>query len=150
MKIFLSAFLSFLPISELRGGIPFALASGMHPLLAFFVCTLVNLLVAPFVFFFLDKTYYFFFRKSIEENKIIKKIKKKSIEEKIKKYGPIALTFFVAIPFPFTGAWTGSVIAWLLRIEKKKALFFISLGVIIAGILVTLASLGILQILKLI
>ena len=50
--------------------------------------------------------------------------------------------FFVAIPLPVTGAWTGAVAAWLFGVKKKEALLFISFGVVIAGVLVTLISLG--------
>lgn len=150
MNLFLLAlFLSFLPFSELRGGIPVAIVSGANPFLAFFCCTLINLLVSPFVFFILNKISMVFFKKQLHEHSIIRKMKNKKLEKRINQYGYLALTFFVAIPLPATGAWTASVISWLLGLKPKKAIIAISLGVIIAGLIVTFASLGFLQFLKL-
>ncbi|MFH1768264.1 MAG: small multi-drug export protein [Candidatus Omnitrophota bacterium] len=61
----------------------------------------------------------------------------------VDKWGFWGLVLFVAIPLPVTGAWTGTVAATLFNFEMKKGFIAISLGVIIAGIIVTLASLGI-------
>jgi uncharacterized membrane protein len=60
----------------------------------------------------------------------------------------LALTIFVAIPLPGTGAWTGSLIAWLLKINRKKAFFAIALGTILAGVIVTLAVTGLVSLFK--
>lgn len=151
MHVLLASFLlSFVPISELRGAIPLAIAFKVNPFLAFFVCVVANMLVAPFVFFIFDKMYLFIFKKPLKEHGLIKKIvRKKNLEKKINRYGFAALTAFVAIPLPITGAWTGSIIALILGLDRKKSLLAISLGVFIAGVLVTLGSLGFLEILKL-
>jgi uncharacterized membrane protein len=63
-------------------------------------------------------------------------IKKDNREEKIRKYGPIGLIPFVAIPLPVTGAWTGSLLAYLLNLDKFKAFLYICSGVAIAGLIV--------------
>lgn len=110
---------------------------------------MVNLLVSPFVFFLLNKISLTLFKKQLHDHSIIKKIKNKKLEEKINQYGYVALTLFVAIPLPATGAWTASIISWLLGLKPKKAILAISLGVIIAGLIVTLASIGFLKFLKL-
>ena len=57
--------------------------------------------------------------------------------ERFRKYGPVALVILVAIPLPLTGAWTGSLAAWVFRIPAKRALPLIALGVLIAGVVVT-------------
>ena len=149
-KILLSAILSFLPIVELRGGIPFAILSGLNPWYSFLLCVCVNILITPFVFFFLDKLHcklikYKFYKKTV--NVILKKAEKRSkkIKKKINKYSLLALAIFVAIPLPGTGAWTGSIISWLLKLNRKKSFLAISLGVIIAGLLITLALTGIIS-----
>ncbi|MGB9707863.1 MAG: COG2426 family protein [Candidatus Pacearchaeota archaeon] len=142
-------FLSLLPIAELRGGIPYAVALGIDPIMAFVFCTFANILVVPICFLFLQtlnklllniKPYKKFF------NIYIKSLRKR--KEKVEKayeiYGILALTIFVAIPLPFTGAWTGTFIAWLLGLKHIRSFFAISLGVIIAGIIVTLIAAGIL------
>ncbi|MEM4703167.1 MAG: small multi-drug export protein [Candidatus Pacearchaeota archaeon] len=141
--LLLSILLSLAPISELRGAIPLAITSGTNPLVAFLVCVASNLLVAPFVFFLLDKIYFLIFRKTLKEHGIIQKLKKKSLEKNFNRYGFFALTIFVAIPFPLTGAWSGSLIAWVLGFDEKKAIAAVSIGVVIAGVIVTLISLGI-------
>ena len=71
---------------------------------------------------------------------------RKRTEKQIEKYGPVALILFVAIPLPFTGAWTGSIAAFLFGIKNRKALPLIFLGVLIAGIIVTLATTGVIVI----
>ena len=64
-------------------------------------------------------------------------------QEKINRYGFFGLTIFVAIPLPMTGVWTGAAIAHLLGIRKRRAVPALALGTVIAGIIVTLAALGI-------
>jgi uncharacterized membrane protein len=61
---------------------------------------------------------------------------------KIEKYGAWALISFVAIPLPYTGAWTGALAAWLFDIPAKKAVPYIIIGILIAGIIVTAVTLG--------
>lgn len=152
-NIIVAIVLSFLPIAELRGGIPLAILTGVDPWIAFILCTLANILVIFFVFFFLDKIHlwllsYRWYEKSV--NLFFEKAKKRSknVKKKIDTWGMIALTLFVAVPLPGTGAWTGSLIAWILKINRKKAFYAIALGVLIAGIIVTLAITGVVSLFK--
>ncbi len=69
------------------------------------------------------------------EDKTLKK------RDKIDKYGVWGLLLFVAIPIPGTGAWTGSLLASLLYLDKKKSFLVISVGVFIAGLIITILSL---------
>jgi len=143
---FWTAFWTFVPISELRGGLWFALANSMHPLLAYGYCVLLNILVAPLVLLFLHtvhkllykwQSYAKLFEKLIERSR-------KKVKAKVDKYGYIGLTLFVAIPLPITGAYTGALGAWVLGMDKKKSFLAISIGVCIAGIIVyTAVQLGI-------
>lgn len=149
----LSCILSILPIIELRGGIPLAILTGLNPWLAFSICVFVNILITPFAFFFLDRIHvwllpYVWYKKSI--NKIFERTKKRSqkIQRRIDNYGMVALMLFVAIPLPGTGAWTGALIAWLLKLNRKKAFLAITIGVIIAGLIVTLAFTGLVALFK--
>ena len=66
-------------------------------------------------------------------------------KESIEKYGYWGLFTFVAIPLPGTGAWTGALIASMLGMNKKKSFFTIALGVLVAGIIMTILSYGILK-----
>jgi len=60
----------------------------------------------------------------------------------IDKYGALGLMLFVAIPLPNTGAWTGSIAAWLFGLDKKIAVLYTFLGILLAGVIVTLLTLG--------
>ena len=150
-----TALLSFLPVSELRGGMIYAVINGISPLNAFFLSVIVNILAIFFVFFFLDflhkgflklNLYKKFFDFYIDKNQ--KKIKK--LKRQYAVYGFLALTVFVAIPLPATGAWTGCFIAWLLGLNRRESILAVTLGVIIAGIIVLLASLGVISFIKII
>lgn len=134
--------LSMLPISELRGGIPLAIASSISPINSFLMCTLANILVIPIVFIFLETlnklflripSYSRFFHRNLEKAQ-------KKIHQQVEKYGYIGLMIFVAIPLPFTGAYTGALGSWALGMNRKKSFAYIALGVIIAGIIVTLVA----------
>jgi uncharacterized membrane protein len=61
--------------------------------------------------------------------------------ERFRRYGPAVLVLFVAIPLPFTGAWTGSLAAWVFQVPPRTAIPLIALGVLIAGIVVTAVTL---------
>jgi uncharacterized membrane protein len=137
-----SCLLSLLPISELRGGIPYALAHDIGVIPAFSACVVSNILVVPILYLFLEtlhkplyrlKPYRFLFDKWVNRTR-------KKAEEKIGKYGYWGVMLFVAIPLPVTGAYTGTLAAWLLNLEKKKAVWYLALGVVLAGIIVTLVS----------
>lgn len=141
-EIAVAILLSLSPISELRGGIIYAIASGINPLVSFFVCVMANMLISPALFFFLStlhlslykmKTYQMLFDRYIKS--LDRKVR--AYEKRHEVWGYLALTFFVAVPLPFTGAWTGSFIAWILGLNRKKSIFAISVGVIIAGIIIT-------------
>lgn len=145
--------LSILPISELRGGIPFAIAKGTDPITAFIFCVLANIVIIPFIFLFLDYLHEYFLKIKIYRKTfdiLLRKIRrrKKKVEKDYQIYGIIALTFFVAIPLPVSGAWTGVLMAWLLNLKRGRSFLAISLGVIIAGIIITLVATGIIGFLK--
>ena len=144
-SIILKAILiSIIPIAELRGGIPYAIANDMNTVLAYFICVGANILAFPISFFFLEFLHPLFlkmaFYESLYENLVVKTRKK--LDSKIEKYGFWGLMVFVMIPLPVTGAYTGSFAAWLMNIPKKKAFLSITLGVIISGIVVTIITLS--------
>ena len=144
LDIIWSIIWSILPISELRGGIPYAIANDVNPFLAYFICVGTNILAFPIVFLFLEFLHPLFFKVGIYQklfDKFVLKTRKK-LDTKIKKYGFWGLMLFVMIPLPVTGAYTGSLAAWLFNIPKKKAFISVVLGVIISGIIVTIISLS--------
>lgn len=151
--------LSILPISELRGGMIYAVASGLTNEISIYLIslmsTLANIIIIFFVFFFLDFLHSRFmkikiYRKGFDFYLEKTRNKVKKMKENMKIYGFLALTLFVAVPLPATGAWTGCIIAWLLGLNRKKSIFSIILGVIIAGIILLLAGLGFINFIKVI
>lgn len=135
-----SIIFSILPISELRGGIPYAIANNIDPLLALFLCVIANILVFPLVILFLEFLHPLFNKLDWYKNlfdKFVLKTRRK-LGKKIEKYGFWALMIFVMVPLPITGAYTGSLASWIFNIPKKKAFLSILMGLIISGTIVTI------------
>jgi uncharacterized membrane protein len=128
-NLFYAIILSLLPIAELRGGIPYAYLTGTPIWLAYVVCVAANFFVGPIVFIFLE-TYEKLF------DLMINRVRRKTAHL-IRKYGFWGITLFVAIPLPVTGAYTGSIAAWVFGLDKKKSLLAVFVGVCIAGLIVS-------------
>ncbi|HOC53623.1 MAG TPA: small multi-drug export protein [Candidatus Pacearchaeota archaeon] len=137
------------PIIELRGAIPVALFQyHLNTYQAFFYSVLGNIIPSFFLLIYLEKVSNFLSSKSTTFKKIINwffERTRKKHSQKFEKSKALALMLFVAIPFPATGAWTGSACAFLFDIPFKQSFPAIFIGVIIAGIIVTLLSLGIIN-----
>lgn len=136
--------MSMIPIVELRGAIILAYAWGIDWLRALPVCVIGNMLPIPFIILFM-RSILNFLKKTKSFSKIAEKLHARTMEkaDKVLKYEVWGLFLFVAIPLPGTGAWTGALIASLLDIRLKKAFPAILLGVLAAGIIMTLASYGV-------
>lgn len=130
---------SMFPWIELRGSIPYGvLKAGLNPILVFAVAVFANCLVIYPSFIFLD--YAFHIMEKTPLKKSIDKTHKKA-KPYVDRYGFLGLTLFVAVPLPFTGAYSGALAAHIFGIKGFKAFCSIAAGVVIAGILVTLISL---------
>lgn len=136
--------ISMIPLLELRGSILVAGSILRLPFIQTFITAVLgNMLPIPFILLFIEKIFEWmkrikFLKKFPEwiENKAMKK------SEQIEKYGYLGLFLFVAIPLPGTGAWTGSLLAVLFGMKMKKSLLFIFLGVLTAGLVMSLVSFG--------
>ncbi|MEM2121821.1 MAG: small multi-drug export protein [Candidatus Woesearchaeota archaeon] len=137
--VIVASLLSIIPISEIRGGIPYALYYKL-PWILILLLIFLNIIIVPVIFLFLDtinnlflrvKPYERFFKSTVERTR-------KKLHKKIEKYGYLGLTIFVGIPLPFTGAYTGALGAWIFGMNRKKAFLAIALGVIIASIITTI------------
>lgn len=137
-----SAFLiSMFPVVELRGGIIAAAIMKVPFATAFPVCILGNMLPIPFVLLFLNKIFAFmrrftwcdrflsFLDKKVEKNRA-----------SVEKWEFFGLLVLVAIPLPGTGAWTGALVANALNMPIKKSLPAIFLGVVCAGVIMSVLS----------
>jgi uncharacterized membrane protein len=138
--------LSLLPISELRGAIPFAVLRGMDLLPAALIAIAVNAMVPAAAYLFLSTFHKLFYRIGAYRrffDRFVEKARVK-VHASVEKYGYWGLLVFVAIPLPVTGAWTGALGAWILGMEKRRSILAIAGGVVVAGIIVTglVAALG--------
>lgn len=146
MPLWLKVFVwSMLPIIELRGGLPIGLSQGLPWSEAYLFAVLGNLIpVIPILLLlepvsnwmrkqwrWADRFFTWLFERT-----------RRRTEKTVEKYGTLGLTIFVMIPLPVTGAWTGTLAAFLFGIPARKALPAIVLGVLIAGGIVTAVYYG--------
>lgn len=147
---YLTVFLiSMVPLIELRGALPIALGMGLPPLNAYLVCILGNMIPMPIIYFFArkvliwgaDKKYIGkFFTFCLEKGE---KAGKKLVATTGRGGLFIALMLFVGIPLPGTGAWTGTLGASFLNMGFKSTVASVSLGVVMAAIIMGgLSALG--------
>lgn len=139
---------SCLPVLELRGGLIAAKLMNIEFFKAFIICFVGNMLPIPFILLFIRKIFKLLKRnKKVEQ--LIEKLEARSVRkaDKVKKYRLWGLFLFVAIPLPGTGAWTGALVADLFDIRIKHSLPVIALGVLVAGIIVSCLSYGLLGLL---
>ena len=141
-------FTSMLPVSESRVAIPLGITMGLSQFQAFFYGTLGNIVIILPLILFLEKTARFLSsRSSFFErffNYLFEKTRRKH-SKSFERYGALALVTFVAIPLPGTGGWSGVLAAFIFGIKPYRAFILISLGIIIAGILVSFGWEGILK-----
>lgn len=151
LRLLYALLLTIMPVTELRVGLPiaviYAIDHNIPIFLIFLTIILTNILIIFFIFYFLDNLNSFFMKFDFYNRifgKFLKKFQKKvdKFEKSYKTIGFLALILFVSIPLPGTGVWTGSLLAWILNLNRKKSIISISLGVIIAGILVLIGTLG--------
>lgn len=152
-KKYLIVFLiSMVPLIELRGAVPIGLSEafgGALPIVPLYItCIIANMLPVPIIFFFARKVLVWgsdkkfigkFFKFCLEKGeKGGKKLTSKAGQSVY-----VALFLFVGIPLPGTGAWTGTLAASLLDLDFKKSSISIMAGVVLAGIIMGLASAGV-------
>jgi len=139
-------FLAMTPIGELRASIPTAITVyRLDVMTVYLISVLGNLLPVVFLLFFLEPVSnwlsknFSFFKKFFDW--LFERTRRK-YNSHMEKYGYPTLALFVAIPLPITGGWTGSLIAFLFGIPFKKAFPAISLGILVAGAVVSLVTLA--------
>lgn len=137
--------ISMVPVIELRGAIPVGLGFGLPFWPVFIAAMIGNLIPVPFLILFTRRVFEWLRKKSSMLERFVSKLENKaaSKEELLKKYELLGLCILVAIPLPGTGAWTGSLVAAVFDIRLKHAFPAIALGVLIAGIIVSVVSYGV-------
>lgn len=141
-------FTAMLPVLEIRGALPVALALDMPVGFAFILCVFGNMLPIPFLILLTRKILNWM--KTLKVFRpIAEKIESKGIKRTkgVNQISFLGLLILVAIPLPGTGAWTGALVASLLNMRLRDSLPAILLGVCIAGIIVLTVSLGVIHLL---
>lgn len=137
--------ISLLPVLELRGGLLAASLLNLPYLRALPLCILGNLLPIPFVLLFIERIVTLLERFSLTKGLALWFRRKVDRHQAgIEKYGFWGLTLFVGIPLPGTGAWTGSIVAGLLKMPPRRAVPSILLGVLLASVIMSFVSYGLL------
>ena len=140
-------FVSMVPLVELRGAIPISQGFGLPLVWSYIICVIGNMLPVPIIYFFArkvliwgsDKKYIGkFFKFCLEKGEK----GGRKLQEKAGRGLFVALLLFVGIPLPGTGAWTGTLAASLLDMDFKSTVIAVMLGVVLAGVIMGLASAG--------
>ena len=148
-------FLSMVPILELRGAVPIALAKGLPLIPSYIVCIIGNMLPVPLIYFFARKILTWGADKKYIGRLFTWLLNKgerggKKLTAKAGRGGLfVALLLFVGIPLPGPGAWTGTLAASLLDMGWKPTVAAVCLGVMLAGVIMALASLGVISVIGL-
>ena len=154
-KYLFCALISMVPLIELRGGVPIAVGMGLDYPTALLICAVANMLPVPIIYFFArkvlewgrDKQYIGkFFTFCIEKGEA----GGRKLTQAAGRGGLfVALMLFVGIPLPGTGAWTGTLAASFLDMGIKETSIAVSLGVVMAGIIMGIASTGVISVIGL-
>ena len=138
--------ISLMPILELRGGLLAAALLGLDPLPSYIISIIGNVLPVPFILLLITKILAWMKKSKVKFfNKIERWLDEKVEKHKgqIEKFGYLGVVLFVGIPLPGTGAWTGSLIASVLNMDKKKTFVAVLAGIVMASIIMMILSFGI-------
>ena len=140
--------MSAVPVIELRGGIPYGLALGLEWWEAYPAAVIGNMLPVPFIIWGVRWVFSWMRKISPWFERLVSKLEAKAAKNSalVEKYEMLGLCILVAIPLPGTGAWTGALVAAMLEMRMKHAWPMIFLGVVIAGAIVTMASMGVIAV----
>ena len=140
----LTFLMAMVPVVELRGAIPYGVVAGLSIPAAFIIAVIGNLIPIPFLIVFTRKVFEWLRTKSEWLEGIVRRFEAKADKNKevVLRYEFWGLVLLVAIPLPGTGAWTGALVAAMMDMQLKRAMPAITLGVLIAGIIVTTLTYG--------
>ena len=147
-KFISTVFISMLPVVELRLGLPYGITLGLDYPLALLAALIGNMIPVPFIIVYIRHIFAWIRAHWSALDGLVTRLENKADikGETVRKYGPLGLLIFVAIPLPGTGAWTGALIAALLDLRLKQAVPSILLGVIIASLIMTGITFGVIHI----
>ncbi len=145
MKDILLTFLvAMVPVVELRGAIPFGVVRGLNLWTAIIASVLGNLVPVPFIILFIRRIFAWMRAHMPKLDGLVTRMEKKAEKNRaaVEKYAFWGLAILVAIPLPGTGAWTGALVAAMMEMRLKRAFPAIVIGVVIAGVIVSVVTYG--------
>ena len=145
MKDILLTFLvAMVPVVELRGAIPFGVVRGLNIWTAIITSVLGNLVPVPFIILFIRRIFAWMRAHMPKLDGLVTRMEKKAEKNRaaVEKYAFWGLAILVAIPLPGTGAWTGALVAAMMEMRLKRAFPAIVIGVVIAGVIVSIVTYG--------
>ena len=147
-KFCFTVLVSMIPVVELRGGIPFGVSLGLGVPAAYLAAVIGNILPVPFIIVYIRRIFQWMRRTLPRLDRMVDALERKAhLKGKtISRYKYLGLAVFVAIPLPGTGAWTGALAAAFLDMPLRRAMPAITLGVLIAGVLISVLTFGIVNI----
>lgn len=133
------------PVVELRGAIPVGIAMGISPGAAWLVSVAGNMVPVPFIILFIRKIFVWMKQRGGTMSRVVSRMEGKADRgaDLFYRYELLGLCILVAIPLPGTGAWTGALVAAMLRLRMRSAVPAIGLGVCIAGAIMLTLSCGV-------
>ncbi|MBW2990914.1 small multi-drug export protein [Candidatus Woesearchaeota archaeon] len=132
--------LTLLPFTELRASIPYGIITGYPWWVVFVIAIIFNIILAPITYFFWNKIIHLLRWIRFIDNlyqKTIERVQKKS-RKYVEKYGELGLAIFIGIPLPGSGVWSGALAANIFGLKFRKYMVASIIGVLIAGIIVTI------------
>ncbi len=142
--LFLTFLVGMTPVLELRGAIPLGVAAGLPPLTACAAAILGNIVPVPFIMLLVRRVFRWLRTTAFLGPKIDWLERRAHLKGRlVRRYRLPGLLLLVAVPLPGTGAWTGALVATLLDIRLRHAFPAIAAGVVIAGVLITLLTVGV-------
>ena len=144
MNLLRTFLMAMVPVIELRGAIPYGVSQGLPLWHAIAVSILGNLLPVPFILLFIRRIFAWMRRHHEKLNALVTRLEARAEKKKktVLRYQFWGLVILVAIPLPGTGAWTGALVAAMMDLRLKKALPAITLGVVIAAVVVSVITYG--------
>ena len=142
--------LTFLPFLELRASIPYGVVQGGHVFLVFVVAVLANFAIAVLLYYLLDSVVHIFLRIKWIEKLYLKVVirSQKKVHKYVEKYGVFGLALFIGIPLPGSGVYSGALAAYALGFSARDYYRAALVGVLIAGVIVTLVSVSGMEVFK--
>ena len=143
-EVVLTFFAAMIPVLELRFAIPFGVARGLRLWTSIWASVLGNLVPVPFIVVFITRIFAWLRHRSARFNTLVDSLERRAEGKKatVEKYAFWGLVVLVAIPLPGTGAWTGALVAAMMRLKLKRAFPAIAVGVVIAAVIVSVITYG--------